>query len=299
MSDLQCALIEDRVYVGGGTGDDKSDHISQSQIFEYIQSTDEWTFLTRNSTRFFGLVGYKGKLVTIGGMCAKHSISGDVNIFDFTTKTWDSNEIPPLATQRYYPTVISHCSRMAVLGGVTTGGSTTDKVEVFIEGQWHRAPTLPHRICLAKPVLFGKSLYLFGGLFSHNPEAPSKAVNYIPLSKLFTPLVDKEREKQAWKIHSSESSATLQYRSAAANFGGMVFAIGGWSPELLAPTTDIVAYSMTAEMWVKVENLPQPRYSCGTTPQLQNGEVMVVGGIEKTADVKKRSSNVLLVSLIY
>ena len=296
MSDLQCVVIEDNVYVGGGTGEDKSDHASQSQIFQYSQSHDQWTVLTQSSTRFFGLVSYKGKLVTIGGMCAHHSILGDVNVFNLTTKTWDDNEIPPISTQRYYPAVLSHSFCLAVLGGVTIGGSTTDKVEVFIEGQWHKAPSLPHRICLAKPALLGSSFYLLGGLFNRNPEAPSKAVTSISLSRLFKPLVDEKPDKKVWKV---DSPLPLQYRSAAANVGGMMFAIGGWSPVLLAPTTDIIGYSGSAQMWVKVDNLPQPRYSCGVTPQLPSGDIMVIGGTEKNADVKKRSAKVLLATLVF
>ena len=295
MSDLQCAVIEDRVYVGGGSGDDKSNHTPQTQIFEYCESIDRWTVLTQNSTRFFGLVNYKGKLVTIGGMCVNNSISADVNVFDFSSKTWDDNEIPPMPTKRFYPAVISHGFQLAVIGGVTLGGSTTDKVEVFAEGQWCKAASLPHRMCLTKPVLFDRSLYLFGGLFSCNPEAPSKAVISIPLSKLFAPL--DMNPGDYWKTESHEDSHTLQYRLTAANFGGMLFAIGGWSPTLLAPVTNIVAYSSIAKMWVKVENLPRPRSSCGATVQLQGGQVMVVGGIEKTDSVKI-SANVLLMSLI-
>ena len=296
MSDLHCAVIDNSVYVGGGTGDNKSDHASQAQIFKYDDSDDKWTLLIRTPTRFFGLVHHKERLATIGGMCSNNCISGDVSVFDLETKLWKDDEISPLAIKRFHPSVLSYRSRLAVVGGVTVGGSTVDNVEVYVDGQWHKAPSLPHRICLAKPVLFGNSLYLIGGLFSCNPEVPSKAVISIPLSKLFTPQTE---TKKVWKIISPEDSLTLHYRSAAANLGGMLFAVGGWSQSLIAPTTDIVAYSLSTNMWVRVrDGLPQPRCSCGATAQLQNGQVMLVGGIEKSANEKKRSANVLLASLV-
>ena len=297
MSDLQCAVIEDNVYVGGGTAEDKSDHSSQSQIFAYDQSHDQWTVLTQSLTRFFGLIGYKGKLITVGGMCAKHTISGDVNVFNFTTKTWDENEIPPIATKRFYPAVISHGSCLAVCGGVTLGGSTTDKVEVFVDGQWHRAPSIPHRICLTKPVVIDRSCYLIGGLFSLNPEAPSKAIISIPLSVLFAPPDSTATAETSWIVEFSDDSSTIHYRSGATNFGGLLLTIGGWSPSLLAPTTDIATYSSMARMWVKVDNLPQPRCSSGATALLQSGHIMVFGGMEKTAVTTKHSTSVLLMSL--
>ena len=127
----------------------------------------------------------------------------------------------------------------------------------YINGQWHKAHSL----------LFGSSLYLFSGLQSCNPEVPSKAVISTPLSKLFVPpAVGKNLLKKVWKVDSQEDSFTLEYWSAAANLGL------GEMQFVIAPTTDIVAYSLTVNIRLKVkESSPQAQCSCGATAQLQNG----------------------------
>ena len=299
MTDLQCVVIDNRVYVGGGRGDDKSEHTSQTQIFEYSESHDQWIVLTQNSTRFFALTSYKGKLVSIGGMTAENTISGHVSVFDLTKNTWNDKVIPPILTKRFFLAVISHCSRLAVFGGVTQGGSTTDVVEVFLEGQWYKAPSLPGRICLAKPVVYDNMCYLISGLFSYGPEAPTKSVICITLSELFSIQDSSDQEQKAWRVNSSEESSTINYRSAVANFGGMLLSIGGWIPALLTTTSDIVAYSSTANAWVKIGNLPEPRSSFGATAIPQSGQVLMFGGLERTpvCTTNKTSSSVYRMTL--
>ena len=299
MTDLQCTVIDNRVIVGGGTAENKSDYVSQTQILEYTESSDQWTVLTYNSTRFFGLTSHKGKLVTIGGICSKQMISRDVTIFDFTTNTWDGDAIPPMATNRFFLSVISYQSRLAVFGGVKTGGSTTDMVEVFIEGQWYKAPSLPHRICLAKPAIFDNMCYLIGGLFSCNPDAPSKSIICIPLSTLFPQeYKSSSGDNKAWQIKSEEES-TIHHCSAVTNFGGMLLAIGGFNSAQQSTTTDIIAYSSTANVWIKIGNLPLSRSRLEATAQLQSGHVLMFGGLEKTSDTNKISASVYRMSLAF
>lgn len=298
MSDAQCAVIEDRVYVGGGLGDEILDHALQSQVFEYSLLERKWSLLCHNHVRFFGLTNFCGKLVSIGGMTSTNYITGDVSMFDFAENCWNVNEIlPPMPTKRFHPAVISHSKYLAVCGGVTHGGSTTDIVEVLVNKQWCKAPRLPHRICLAKPAIVDHSLYLVGGAISLSPRVPSNALVSIPISFLVSPSWS---YLNAWKDHRKRicdlsADDNSNYDTTIANHGGVLLMLGGWSHKLGAPTNRIFAYSSESCVWVRADNLPDQEacYRFTASAQLQNGAIMLIGGINKT---NSKSSRVLLMS---
>ena len=296
MSDAQCAVIEDRVYVGGGAGEEISDHALQSQVFEYTLAERKWSSLCPNHVRFFGLTNFCGKLVSIGGMTSTNYISGNVSVFDFAKNRWNMDDIlPGMPTKRFYPTVISHGKYLIVCGGVTQGGSTTDSVEVLINKQWCKAPRLPHRICLAKPAVVDNSLYLVGGAVSLSPRVPSNALVSIPMFFLVaSPSLSewKDHKKHICDLSTDDDSI---YDPSIANHGGILLMLGGWSHKLGAPTNSVFAYSSDACMWVKADNLPHPEtcYRFTASAQLQNGAIMLIGGINMT---NSKSSRVLLMS---
>ena len=261
MSDLQCAVIDDHVYVGGGMGEDKFDHKAQSQVFEYTLVRKRWVLLTYNPARYFGLTNFMGKLVSVGGILTSNDITGNVSVFDFAEKTWKDDKILPMPTKRFHPTIIACGKCLAVCGGVTHGGSTTDVVEVLIGGQWHRGPQLPHRICHAKHAIVDHSCYLLGGALSLSPLIPSNASISIPLSFLMADSEQAEFQPQ-WEEHrkhvyNSITYGNSQYCPTIANHGGILLIIGGWNQKLGVPTTNVFAYSSEADIWIKVQELPE------------------------------------------
>jgi hypothetical protein len=284
MSDPQCAVIDDHVYVGGGTGDDKSDHKAQSQVFEYTLVRKRWVLLTYNPARYFGLTNFMGKLVTIGGILTSNDITGNVSVFDFAEKTWKDGKILPMPTKRFHPTVVSHGTCLAVCGGVTHGGSTTAMVEVLVGEQWHRGPQLPYRICHAKHAILDHSCYLLGGALSLSPLIPSNASISIPLSFLMADSDSQQAEfKPQWEEHKKHVYNSIlygnsQYCPTIANHGGILLIIGGWNPKLRVPTTNVFAYSSEADIWVKVQELPEQLCSLAASTQLRNGAIMLIGG---------------------
>ena len=298
MSDLQCAVIDDHVYVGGGTGDDKSDHTAQSQVFEYTLLRKKWVLLTYNPARYFGLTNFMGNLVSVGGIRNPINITGNVSVFDFAEKNWRDDKILPMPTKRFHPTVVTHGKYLAVCGGVIQGGSTTDLVEVLVGDQWCRGPQLPHRICHAKHAIVDHSCYLTGGAWSLNPLVPSNASISIPISFLFADSDTQCAEsKPQWEEHrklvcNSSLHGNSHYYPAIANHGGILLMIGGWNHKLSAPTNNVFAYSSEAHVWVKVQELPEPLCSLAASTQLRNGAVMLIGGV----DLKGKSSHVFLMS---
>ena len=297
MSDPQCAVIEDRVYVGGGTGNNKCDHTAQSQVFEYSLIEKQWNVLTHNPARYFGLTNFLGELVSVGGILSSTStITGNVSVFNFAEKSWKDDKILPLTTKRFHPTVIAHGKYLAVCGGVAQGGSTTDVVEVLVGNQWCRGPQLPHRICHAKHAIVDHSCYLVGGAFSLAPSGPSNALISIPLSFLLSDSQCADSKSQ-WEEHrkqvySLSSHYVSHYYPAITNHGGILLMVGEWNHKLMVPTANVSAYSSEANIWVKVQELPEPICSLAASTQLRNGAIMLIGGV----DSKGKSSRVFLMS---
>ena len=150
VSNPQCAVIEDRVYVSGGTlGDEKTDPLTLSQVFEYSLVHKRWASLMPNPARHFALTDFLGRLISVGGVLSlSGDITGNVSVYSFVDQIWKDDRIPPMPTKRFHPTVVVHGRYLAVCGGVTQGGSTTDVVEVLLAGgQWFSGPPLPYRIC--------------------------------------------------------------------------------------------------------------------------------------------------------
>ena len=285
MSDAQCAVVEDRVYVGGGRGEDQSDHAAQSQVFEYSLAEKKWTSLSQNHVCYFGLTNFLGRLVSLGGMSSDNSITGDVSVFEFSKNRWDRKRLLPMQTKRFHPSVISHGSCLAVCGGIVPGGNPTNIVEVFVNGQWCQGPRLPHRICLAKPTIADHSCYLVGGAFSLTPLAPSNALISIPLSILLSP-TPSDPYQNKWTEHRKHmcdfsTDKSSNYYPTITNHAGILLMIGGWSHTLSSPTDSVFAYSSEACMWVRADNLPEPCSRIAATPQLQNGAIMLIGGVDK------------------
>ena len=310
MSDPHCAVVDDHVYVGGGIGDDKSDHTAQSQVFEYTLLRKKWVLLTHNPARYFGLTNYMGKLVSIGGILASNDITGNVSVFSFAKKSWKEDNILPMPTKRFHPTIVAYGKYLAVCGGVTHGGSTTDVVEVLVGDQWCRGPQLPYRICHAKHAIVGHSCYLLGGAFSCHPLVPSNASISIPISFLFTDAPSQYAEfKPQWEEHrkrvydssshgnshhfSTSSHGNSHYYPTITNHSGLLLMIGGWDQKLEPTCTcNVFVYSSEADLWIKMQELPEHLHSSAASAQLRNGAIMLIGGVNS----KGKSAHVYLMS---
>ena len=55
--------------------------------------------------------------------------------------------------------------------------------------------------------------------------------------------------------------------------------IGGWNHQLMLPTANMFAFSSDANIWVKVQQIPEPLSKLAASRQLRNGAIMLVGGV--------------------
>lgn len=302
MSDAQCTVLGNKAYVGGGLTEDKTSQASQ-QVFEYNLPDNSWKTLPLCPTKWFGLGHLHNKLLLIGGLrTTQHKddenlsrFSSSVYEFKADSGTWEKDVIPAMNKERYLHTVVSHANALAVCGGIVRGGRPTPSTEVFVDGVWHNAPDLPHPCTCAKAVVVNNTCHLMGGLYSFSPNVPYKCILTIPVSSLFSSY-SSERESMtpsSWRQISPGDNHLIQYKMAPANLCGILLAIGGWDHDSQHEIDQIVAFSQEANIWVKVANLPVKRSSCVASSMTQNGEIIIVGGI----DGEKQSASTWLMSM--
>ena len=145
--------------------------------------------------------------------------------------------LPPMKERRRSSSVVSSGSALVVAGGWGTSGELSS-VEVFKDGQWTTAPSLPNAGNDIKSALHGDLLYLI---------MQNRKVFCASLQSLIS-----GGDQSPWETLPDAPN----YYSAAAFFGGHLLSIGGGV--YLNPTTTIHAFSPSTQSWEHVAHLPLP-----------------------------------------
>ena len=260
----QCIVVGGAVFVAACNIHD---------VLRYGTKSAQWSDLPSCPVEWFGLGQLSGKLVTVGGWDGRGAAVNHVYTYVQETQQWEKS-IPPMPTPRRWPTVITFNSSIAVCGGL----GVERVVEVFNSeaAQWHTAAPLPVACAYMQHTIINDTCYLGGG------KAPSsyRSIMCASLPSLF----------QSSSPHEQQTSAQKQsvwtvlpdmplYRSALANMGGTLLALGGRESTSSPPSDTIHAYSASTKAWVKVASLPQ---ACrgATAELLPSGEVMLIGGVD-------------------
>jgi len=87
-----------------------------------------------------------------------------VEAFDFNTMSWDTN-IARLNTPRAYATAVSLDDSIYVMGGINDSGRVLNTVEVYdpSKNSWHYGPSMLRHREGAASVVYGDSIFVFGG----------------------------------------------------------------------------------------------------------------------------------------
>ncbi len=162
--------------------------------------------------------------------------------------------LPPMKERRCSPSAVSSGSALVVAGGWGTSGDLSS-VEVFKDGQWTTAPSLPSAGYDMMSALHGDQWYLItyeGKVFCASLQSLISGADKSPWETL-------------------PESPNLY--SAAAFFGGHLLSIGGSFPN---PTT-IDAFSTFTQSWEHAADLP---LSLGrpTAVVLSSKQLIVNGG---------------------
>ena len=221
-------MVGEKVYVGGGViNSDDDDYL----VFQYNPASDEWTTLPPCPECGFGLGQLSGELLTVGGWA--HGATKKVYRYKPESQQWEEF-LQPMPTARYWLTVISAQSALTACGGAThTCGVPCATVELYTTetSQWHTTDPLPVPCWVMSSATINNTAYLLGGLTTD--QEPTKIVSYAPVASLIQRATSCPKQSVSAARPDSTSSAwktlrdTPLKRSAAANLGGMLLAVGG------------------------------------------------------------------------
>ena len=271
MSYAQCVLLQDKIYLGGG-----STPSLKSDPSLFISSTDLnlWSQVT-TPTRFYGLTTYHSQVVLVGGR------EPDTDMV--TNKLWTLKggknwqlSLPPMPTSRYDLSALNTGSPecLVVSGGIASRGSYVNVVEILKDNEWSSVQPLPKACNVLQSTLHKGRLYLMGGY------RQSHSIFHCKLESLLN-----EEEIS----YSSGLWSELQIHlkdSSPSSFANQLISTGGLS------SSKICAYSPHTLSWLHMGNVPI-ELSRTATIVLPTGELVVLGGWSAS----RRSNRVFKASL--
>ena len=153
-------------------------------------------------------------------------------------------------------------------------------VEVMntVTKQWHAAPLTPTPWTQMKTAIVGDTCYFMGGFTGIGSITPATTKVYsVSLPALISQLLSqgsgkKGRQHQIWK----ETPELQIIFSTPLSISGFLLAVGEMDKDRQAATA-IHLYQPDTGEWVKVGDLPTPRYKC-TCAMIADREMLVAGG---------------------
>ena len=250
MIQASSVYLNGTLYVGGGSTTDFRAVVSLYSFKPGVDST--WT-VTDTPTYRYTLVAHDSELLLVGGYeGTTHEITNKV----FTMKDGQFVEaLPPMKETRGSPSAVGSGSALVVAGECGISGDLSS-VEVFKDGQWTIAPSLPSAGSDMQSALHGDQWYLItyqGHVFCASLQSLVSGADKSPWETL------PDAPKQL---------------SAAAFFGGHLLSIGSFPN----PTTTIYAFSTFTQSWEHAADLPLSLDRWPTAVVLSSEQLIVSGG---------------------
>ena len=266
---VQSVVVEGTVYVGGGDagwGTDNN-HI----VMTYDISTGKWATLPPYRTWGFAMTTINNQLVLVGGY-EDGGKSKVVGVWDADKKQW-THPYPEMHTARSGCSAVVRDEWLVVAGGWSPHAMLSS-VEVMNTNskQWYAGPPTPIPWGSMRTATVGDECYFMSG---HTAVGSSiKTVYSVCLSALTTGLASSTRKGQKiWK----EISGLQATNSTPPSISGSLLAVGGRDKDHLKALAAIHLYQPVTREWVKVGDLPIPRYDC-TCAMITDREMLVTGG---------------------
>ncbi len=258
MSDAssESVYLNGTLYVGGGP--------TVAKLCSLKLGVDTTWTMTDTPTYRSTLVVHDSELLLVGG--EEYFTREETNKV-FTMRDGQFVEtLPPMNESRSSPSAVSSGSALVVAGGKNTS-EFLSSVEVFKDGQWTTAPSLPSAGSNMKSALHGDQWYLitcFGIVF------------LASLQSLISGAV-----KFPWETLPDAPNML----TAAAFFGDRLLSIGGGV--FYAPTTTIHAFSPNTQSWEHAADLPLSLTESSAVA-VPTGELMIIGGKDKGGNSNKK-----------
>ena len=262
MYGMQSVQVQGTLYVGGGFAAD-NDYI----VMTYDISAGKWTTLPPYSTCYFAMTAIDNHLVLLGGVGSDGVRSKVLGVWSEDSKKW-THPYPDMTTPRHSCSAVVYNQYLVVAGG-RGAGDTLSSVEVMNTDtkQWYAGPPTPIIWSHMKTAIVGDTCYFMGGWI--------KKMYSVSLPALVSHLNSDSSAKdtQTWK----ELPQLPVTRAAPLSISGSLLAVGGYKD--LKAVSALHLYQPDAGQWVKVADLPSPRYWCMCSI-ISDKELIVAGGVD-------------------
>lgn len=267
------------VYVGGG-------HVGRGTIdkhiiMQYNSQSEEWTELLQYRACDFAMTAVKNHLVLVGGEEHDRKIK-KLGLWGAENK-W-THPYPEMPTARSDSTAVLYKEWLIVAGGISSDfGVAVSCIEVLnIDNmQWHTGPPTPTSWAYMRSQVVGDTCYFMGG--STGKIGPLSGIitdkaYSVSLPSLIGQLNsrnsrdrDRQIRKEMWKkIHGLQIGCCTPL-----SIGGSLLVAGGRKDK--EASTAIHLFQPDTGLWVRVGDLPTPRYDC-VCAMMSDREMLVGGG---------------------
>ena len=197
------------------------------------------------------------------------------------SKEW-THPYPDMPTARSECSAVVYNEWLAVAGGRGDGVGRLSSVEVMNTDskQWYAAPptTTPWRNM--RTAVVEDTCYFMGGSTGGPLGTATTEVYSVSLPALISQLPsldsrERGKQHQIWK----EIPGLQTTLSTPLSIRGSLLAVGGMDRDRKAVTA-ILLYQPDTGEWVKVGDLPTPRYDC-TCAMITDTEMLVAGGSDR------------------
>ena len=257
------------MWVGGGVADGPNEYI----VMEYDTSSGKWATLPPYRACYFAMTVIHNQLVLVGGQ--EHGAESKVlGVWGAGGKAW-THPYPDMATARHSCSAVVYNEWLVVAGG-RAGGGYTSCVEVLntTSEQWYAGPPTPTPWSSMKTAVVGDTAYFMGG-YDKPLGSATEVVYGVCIQTLVSHITSKASsgtDRQIWK----EIPGLQLGWSTPLSISGSLLAVGGLDKDPKAVTA-IHLYQPDTGEWVKVGDVPSPRYQC-TCAVTADREVLVAGG---------------------
>ena len=283
---VQSVVVEGTyMYVGGGGTSGSND---QYTVMTYDISTRKWSTLPPYRAWSFAMTSINNQLVLVGGHGYGDS-SKVLGVWDADVKQW-THPYPEMHTARSSCSAVVYDEWLVVAGGTCTSVHMVilSSVEVLNINtkRWYAGPQTSVPWYLMKTTIVGEECFFMSGYTGEKVLSATATTNVysVSLPYLLSNLQSDERDGNIW----NEISGLQTTRSTPLSISGSLLAVGGLGKDR-KEVTAIRFYQPDTGEWVKVGDLPTPRYNCTCVLLNPNREILVLGGSKysKSMDIAK------------
>ena len=264
MSYLQSVQVQGTLYVGGGAAGVDNEYI----VMTYDITAGKWATLPPYSTCYFAMTAIDNHLVLVGGEGHEGDSSEELGVWRAESKRW-THPYPDMTTPRSSCAAISYKEWLIVAGGNGDGGEILSSVEIMntVTEQWYTAPPTPVAWEDMKTVIVDDTCYFMGGAVD---DYYTNSVYCLSLPALVT-----SQRNSSTPIWKKLPQLPVKY-AAPLSISGSLLAVGGVDKDG-ETVTALHLYQPDAGQWVKLADMPTPRFAC-TCIMTSDNELLVGGG---------------------